>query len=297
MGKIPVFVLGLQRSGTTWLANMLFNHPDVAAVSAAEHHGIHESIFFSHFANFFGSLDIKANRVQFLKNLQSSDYGILSQLPMEWFDSQSSVQSYSVFFRSLMDEVAERNSATYWLEKSPNHTLIADKIRTEFPDAWFIGVVRQDETLIASRLNGYGRTPPQGVKRWLDIVRACAVNSMNHRFLLQLEKRDDKTLIVHYEHLQICRQDTIRKILNFIGLSWCMDATATAFNANSSFISTEKKITALSALDKLLIKVFRSIFDLTPLMILLNIEKYNLKRRGIVWPTWCWKRDGRLKPK
>ena len=40
---VPIFVMGTARSGTTWLANILSNHNEVAAVTAPEHHGIHES--------------------------------------------------------------------------------------------------------------------------------------------------------------------------------------------------------------------------------------------------------------
>jgi len=39
-----VFILGLQRSGTTWLANMLAALPQVAAVAHESHRGVHESV-------------------------------------------------------------------------------------------------------------------------------------------------------------------------------------------------------------------------------------------------------------
>ena len=42
-GKRAVFVLGLQRSGTTWVANMLHGSGSVAAVAAEDHRGVHES--------------------------------------------------------------------------------------------------------------------------------------------------------------------------------------------------------------------------------------------------------------
>ena len=75
---MPLFVLGAQRSGTTWTANLLAAHPQVAAVQSDDHFGIHESIFFSHFARAFGDLDDDANFDRFVAQFVTSDYYVLS---------------------------------------------------------------------------------------------------------------------------------------------------------------------------------------------------------------------------
>lgn len=46
MMPLPVFVVGRNRSGTTWLANQLCEHPDIAGVQQERRHGIHESAYF-----------------------------------------------------------------------------------------------------------------------------------------------------------------------------------------------------------------------------------------------------------
>lgn len=76
----PVFVLGVQRSGTTWLANILAQHSRAIAVQADDHFGIHESIFFSHFARVYGDLGDEANFERFATDFATSDYYVLTGL-------------------------------------------------------------------------------------------------------------------------------------------------------------------------------------------------------------------------
>ncbi len=41
--KKPVFIIGTNRSGTTWVGNLLAAHSDVAAIVHEKHKEIHES--------------------------------------------------------------------------------------------------------------------------------------------------------------------------------------------------------------------------------------------------------------
>lgn len=52
---LPVFVVGRNRSGTTWLANQLCEHPDIVGVQHERHHGIHESAYFGLIDGRFGA--------------------------------------------------------------------------------------------------------------------------------------------------------------------------------------------------------------------------------------------------
>jgi hypothetical protein len=74
----PVFVLGQHRSGTTWLANILANHHRVVAVQSDDHFGVHESIFFSHFARAYGDIADETNFRRFAADFAASDYYILT---------------------------------------------------------------------------------------------------------------------------------------------------------------------------------------------------------------------------
>ena len=72
MGQ-PLFILGKQRSGTTWLANQLSQHSQIAAVRSDHHNGVHESAFFSHVAGRYGDLTRQTNFVEFAETMAASD--------------------------------------------------------------------------------------------------------------------------------------------------------------------------------------------------------------------------------
>src|SRR5215510_14892870 len=68
---VPVFVLGLERSGTTWVANMLGGHSQGVCVEAPGH-GSHSSLFFSYFARVYGDLEDDDNFRRFATDFAAS---------------------------------------------------------------------------------------------------------------------------------------------------------------------------------------------------------------------------------
>lgn len=288
----PLFVLGLQRSGTTWLANLLCSQPEIAGVVAEDHNGVHESIFFSHFVKQFSPEADPEQRNRMLLALQQSDYGVLSEVGNGWFPAQQS-SGYSEIFRTMMEQVARRKGASIWLEKSPHHTLLADELRSRYPDALFIGVIRDDKSLIASRLYGFGRQPERGLKRSLDIIRGCLANGLYSRYLKRLAERDRSTVVVQYQHLLSDTERTLRLLLPEAGVKGDMIEPVSKFAANSSFTSGSKKKKALNQADIFLIGLCAGVFRLIPVSFLLWAERKNRQRRGVEWPEWCWKRSGK----
>jgi len=126
-----VFILGLQRSGTTWLANMLAALPQVAAVAHESHRGVHESVFFSHFAKGFEPWDDPEQRLRFAASFAASDYYLLTEMEQEFLeDLERSCSSYGEVFIALMDYLAIAEGADAWIEKSPHHTLLDADILT-----------------------------------------------------------------------------------------------------------------------------------------------------------------------
>lgn len=284
---VPIFVLGLQRSGTTWIANLLAGSGAVAAVTAPEHHGVHESVFFSHFATAFGPFEDADARRAFEDAFATSDYYLLSGLPRTVLaDAVAQAHDYAGVFATVMDALAAREGCSHWLEKSPHHTLLADDLAARFPEARFVCVARSSETLIASRLSAFGRSAPRGLRRATDIVRGCLANSLYVRSLERFAQRCEQAVLVRYDSFT-AQPDAGRRTLRcFLDLRVEPEALRSAFQANSSHSVASTR--RLSATDRLLIRVADSGASLLPLSWLVAVERRRRRHRGAVWPDWVW---------
>ncbi len=295
MSATPVFVLGLQRSGTTWLATLLGGHPDVACVEAEDHFGIHESIFFSHFARAYGDLADDACFARFARDFIDSDYYILTELEAS-FLWQRRPRGYAEAFRAVMDEVARRRGASLWVEKSPHHTLLADDLARLFPDSRFIGVVRGVQGQVRSRVYAPGRDPGSYPGRASPILAGCAASALYRRFLRGFDARhgsSGRTLMVAFEDLVADKAAVMRRVADFLGAAYLPVLTEERFGRNSSFDSAAEKRRAFSAADRALVALGHGLASLTPLSVLAGLERRRRRARGIEWPDWCWRRRPR----
>lgn len=71
---IPIFIVGVQRTGTTWIANIISNNSNVTACGAEKHKGIHESAFFSKLLGYCGDLKDNNKFIEFVSIFSKSDY-------------------------------------------------------------------------------------------------------------------------------------------------------------------------------------------------------------------------------
>ncbi len=288
----PVFVLGLQRSGTTWLASLLGGHPDVACIESEDHFGIHESIFFSHFARAYGDLEDDACFERFARDFGDSDYYLLSGLEEDWL-AKNGPRNYVDAFRSLMDEVARRRGARVWVEKSPHHTLLAYELAEWFPDACFVGVVRDPVDQARSSVFAPGRDPGRYPGRALPIVTAGAASALYERFLRRFDAGNDRSCLVRFADMKEDREREMRRVAEFLGLDFDPRMTVERFQANTSFRSSADRAKAFSPADRALVKLAHATARLLPIGALLAIRKRRRAQRNVVWPDWCWRRRPR----
>lgn len=300
----PIFVLGLQRSGTTWIANMLEAHPEIAAVSAARHRGVHESIFFSHFARSYGPLGEDAAFARFAADFTASDYFRLSGMDAGRFLA-ARPRDYAAAFRLVMEEVAARKKARYWLEKSPHHTPLCDELARLFPDALFIAITRDSASLTRSRLSAYGRVPPAGLRRVRALCRAGFANAFYRRLVERFHAGNPgRCLRVTFEDLRADHDGEIRRIAGFLGIDGRPELFEPRFAANSSFTGDRPAGTSPPALpgasprgslgrgDRLL-RLAEGACRLLPLAPLAGLRRFKENRGPAKWPDWCWTMEER----
>ncbi|MCI5038226.1 MAG: sulfotransferase [Donghicola eburneus] len=286
----PIFVLGLQRSGTTWMANQLSALPSVAAVEASDHRGVHESIYFSHFARAFGPWSRLESRVKFAQAFVLSDYGQLLGLTPELLAVDiHNAKGYADLFRIVMDRHARAQGATAWVEKSPHHTLMYGRLARNFPDAKFVLVHRRTEGMILSRLSGFGRTPSTGIKRAADIARAAVVNTLYGRYLKRLSRKKN-CFFLRYEELHTDDGALRTALLGFLGVKGQAEDMESQYQANTSFDRAPRR--PLSQMDLTIMVTAEILAHAVPLSLLVLAHRGRGAMRGIDWPDWCWKRTG-----
>ena len=209
----PLFVIGTARSGTTWLANMLANHPYLAGVTATEHQGIHESHLFSHTRY---ALTGRRTFAEFIEQYKEEDYFKLLRLDAEQLcESNEEIDVYR-FFRILMEKYAAAKGARYWLEKTPKHSIYYQEILEQFPEALFVTIERRFEETLLSNLNKFAKP---GAGRWVQVLEKIFRYESDMRAITQLKRRaDERVVSVKYEDLVQNTNKEIFKILEFLSV-------------------------------------------------------------------------------
>lgn len=287
----PIFVLGVQRSGTTWMANLLAEHSEVTAVQSADHFGIHESIFFSHFARAYGDLGEPENFERFAREFTASDYYLLTGLEPEWLWTLGP-RSYAATFRALMDEMTRRRgSGRYWIEKSPHHTVLADELHAAFPDAYFVCITRRTNDTVRSYLASAWTDPPRYPGRLLILIRLTFTCERYRRHLDRFGDRCESVWATTYEALKTDTATRLQHLCAFLDLPWEPSMMEPRFAKNSSFSSrNERRRRDLGVIDRVVIRLATAAFSVLPLRWIDRIAGLRESRRGVVWPDWCWRR-------
>lgn len=150
------FIVGCPRSGTTFVQVMLARHPDVLSLP--------ETAFFEHLCGDlkwrWGDRDAKPRRRRLRQRLglalprarQSlqtlgNQLGQASRHLPAW---PLRTQGCARRFVELLDEQAQSQGHSVWVEKTPCHLLYIPEIERHVPDARFIHVIRPGEDVLAS---------------------------------------------------------------------------------------------------------------------------------------------------
>ena len=285
----PIFVLGMNRSGTTWLANQLCEHPRITGIRHAKHMGIHESAFFSHVYGRYGDIRLKkSNYIEFLEVMCASDYFRLADIDKHYLLSLWPI-SYEEVFRRVMDTYATRNNADFWVEKSPNHTLIVEKISELYTDAKFIGIIRELQSVVKSSLVMWAGPNPENIfnqklrrkqlfgyaKRW---HRYCKI-------LKNFAENNEKAKLVKYEEMLKNKQDVLKNICSFIGIDYTNKILTESFKKNTSFPNGKTGDNFLTKNDITYLKIMSMYYQIQPLKLMKirsQLKQKFSKRYGLV---------------
>jgi hypothetical protein len=245
----PVFIIGKHRSGTSWLGNLLAEHPEIYGVQKPDRHGIWESLYFTHVAEVFQTIDTTTETgfEEWADFISRTNYFRFSPLSVSEL-SEVGPAPFDVLFHRLMDRASRKKGATVWIEKSPPHTLVASYIAKAFPTAKFIAITRNFEDWLRSSIKHSKRTGRLGSDSVLSRLYLIA-KLVGERVLYEAaidslkEEYGDRVLHIRYEDLRYEHRDTKQKIFSFTDVGSLSDRISSKYEPNSSFESREDKRT------------------------------------------------------
>lgn len=196
----PFFVVGCGRSGTTLLRSMLTHHPDIAIPV--------ESLFIIDFLRASPQMSIKS-----LTRLLVHDYEFREwNMPVSAADFAGCQTSKDLIDRMHELYMAGRGKK-YWGQKTPRFVRHGALLRSFYPHAKFIHVIRDSRAVAASLIqsNLHRSNALYAARRWnKDVLYGLALK----------EDYPGDVLEVRYEDLVTSPEQTLRTICTFLGIEF-----------------------------------------------------------------------------
>jgi Sulfotransferase family len=214
----PIFVIGTARSGTTWVGNLIASHPDVAAVTAPEHHGVIESHLFDHTQH---ALRGRLTATQFIDRYEPEDYFQGLGVPPEAFVAASADTPVDAVahFETLMGLYASRQGARYWLEKTPRHAIYIDQIAARFPRARFVLVKRDPSRTVRGQIAAFSAPGSSHLRTVVAKALRYATDTRGVDRLSRIAGR--RATVVRYEDLVRDFEGETARLQHSLGLDPC----------------------------------------------------------------------------
>ncbi|MEO5985448.1 MAG: sulfotransferase [Candidatus Limnocylindria bacterium] len=217
----PIFIGGLDRSGTSLIYALLASHPRIAMTRRTN--------WWSYFADQYDDLEDDANLDRLLAKM--SRYRRHRKLDPDFASLRaafvSGPRTYGRLFGLLEAQNAERLGKPRWGDKSLHTERYADRVFTDFPTARLVHMVRDPRDRYASVLKRWKRLRGgvgAATAAWLASVRLAEQNSRNH---------PQQYLILRYEDLASDPESQLRRVSEFIGEAY--DPTMLGMDAAEDF--------------------------------------------------------------
>jgi hypothetical protein len=204
----PVFVVGMNGSGTTMLLDSLGRHPKLYGFPQ-------ETRVIPHLIASVGQLGDLADdenfrrlweRVRQIPAFRLVNGGQAPPLPANWAEFP---RSLAAVLDAMFRYFAAPHEKTRWCEKTPQHVQHLDSLHRIFPAAKFIHIIRDGRDCAASFQKRWKRTPELTVFRWQKVVSAGRA---------QGQRLGDCYFELKYEDLTLNPEHWMRRLCDVIGV-------------------------------------------------------------------------------
>jgi hypothetical protein len=212
IGKSPVFILGVPRSGTTLLRLLLNAHSEIAICG--------EIHFFDQVKEIEKKLpELNKENINTFFRYLNNTYSLQKLTRKEeLFENVSKLMkseqetSYEKFYLYLMQEYAKLDKKKIIGEKTPQNIRYVDEILKLFPDAKIIHIIRDPRAAIASMLK----------VDWTadDVIINTLKWKIDILFAESYDKTNSNYKEIHYEELIKNTEPVLKELCEFIGVEY-----------------------------------------------------------------------------
>ncbi len=207
----PVFVVGMNGSGTTMLLDSLGRHRALYAFPQETRLIPHLYARRAQFGDLQddGSFLRLWDEVRRLMVFRHANGGVEVPLPEDWADYP---RDLSAVLDGVFRHFAARQQKSRWCEKSPQHAQHLQALAALFPRARFVHIIRDGRDCAASFHRRWKRTPELTMHRWKRVVREARRQgaAVGH----------DRYLELTYEAFTSEPELWLRRVCAFLGLEF-----------------------------------------------------------------------------
>jgi hypothetical protein len=252
----PIILIGMNRSGTKWVSNILCSHEEVIGAQSERSTGILETNMFGAMQDRFDLSD-PDEYVGFLELWAKTELFRRTGVAKEVFYRLSPrPRSFLKLFDLLMSEFARKNGKAYWLQKTSPLRALA--VLEYFKNARVI-IVRRN--LIDTLKSTWGLQMRHGSRR---ILRSIYAYVRQHKIMDQIAK-NHTVVEVHYEVLKMQTAGEVARICRELGLDPDRISTRSGYAKNTSFNSESQRESIMSGEGRIFVRCAAALINLIPL--------------------------------
>ena len=204
----PIFVVGMNGSGTSMLADCLGQHPNLFATPW-------ETKLIPYLMvniNKYGDLSDDDNFLKLWKSvLEIPEFTRMNSwsplnLPANW---QEFPRDLSSIIDAVFRSISLKQNKQRWAEKTPQYIQHLNGLSQLFPDAKFVHIIRDGRDCAASFHRRWKRTPCHTIYRWKRVLQEGD---------LQSEKLKGRYFQLKFEDLTTSPEKWLRQICDFVDL-------------------------------------------------------------------------------
>lgn len=209
----PLFIVGMPRSGTKLLRNLLNRHPRIYIDTM-------ETVFlpfwYQHWQSYGDLSDYQRFEAFYLKNLKlryMRNYLELNRLvtASDWYQNCRTYDTAGVFEGLIRSQTEnDRDSDVIWGDKTPSYLVQIPLIKKIYPDARIIHIIRDVRDYCLSLHHTWNKNMLRAAQRWVDDVGKARSDGKGIKGYLE----------VTYEKLLENPKREIQIISEFIGVDF-----------------------------------------------------------------------------